>query len=73
MRSIDSRKFDRMAVRDLPTPLQLALFCLAVVFAFAVSANAQNVTVLNVPTTTTLWAGTTGFATAGLSSLTQQL
>jgi hypothetical protein len=54
MRSFDSRKFDRMAVRDL-------------------LANAQNVTVLNVPTTTTLWAGTTGFATAGLLWLTQQI
>jgi len=59
-----------MTVRDLPAPLQLVLWCLAVLFAFAASANAQNVTVLNVPTTTTVWAGTEGFATAGLSSLT---
>ncbi|HEY2172085.1 MAG TPA: hypothetical protein VGJ30_20860 [Candidatus Angelobacter sp.] len=62
--------FRPLAVRDLPAPMQLALWCLAVLFAFAASAHAQNVTVLNVPTTTTLWAGTTGFATAGLSSLT---
>ena len=57
--------FRPLAVRDLPVSMQLALWCLAVLFAFAASANAQNVTVLNVPTTTTLWAGTEGFATAG--------
>lgn len=70
MRSMSTTTFRPLAVRDLPVSMQLALWCLAVLFAFAVSANAQNVTVLNVPTTTTLWAGTEGFATAGLSSVT---
>jgi hypothetical protein len=58
--------FRPLAVRDLPVPLQLLLWCVAVLFAFAASANAQNVTVLNVPTTTTLLAGTQGFATAAI-------
>ncbi len=40
--------------------------------AFAISANAQNVTQLNVPTTTKLWGGTVNFAdpNIGLSSFT---
>ena len=59
-----------LSVRELPVTVQLLLFCLALLLACTTSARAQNVTVLNVPTTTTLWAGTTGFATAGLSSVT---
>ena len=38
--------------------------------AFAVTANAQNVTQLNVPTTTTLFAGTQDWNQFGLSSVT---
>ncbi|HYX52967.1 MAG TPA: hypothetical protein VE783_05915, partial [Candidatus Limnocylindrales bacterium] len=49
---------------------QLRLLILAVLLAFAASLHGQNVTVLDTPTTTTLWAGTTNFVTAGLSSLT---
>ena len=70
MRSIDTTTFRPLAVRDLPAPLQLALWCLAVLFAFAASANAQNVTVLNTPATTTLWAGTQDWSVFGLSSVT---
>jgi uncharacterized repeat protein (TIGR01451 family) len=47
-----------------------SIFCVAVFLLFAVTANAQNVTQLNVPTTTTLWAGTQDFVQFGLSSLT---
>ncbi|MBZ5533183.1 MAG: DUF11 domain-containing protein [Acidobacteriia bacterium] len=36
----------------------------------AITASAQNVTQLNVPTTTTLWAGTQDYVQFGLSSLT---
>lgn len=70
MRSMNATTFRPLAVRDLPAPLQLALWCLAVLFAFAASANAQNVTVLNTPTTTTLWAGTQDWSVFGLSSVT---
>lgn len=51
-------------------PLLVAALCLAFLLAFALSANAQNVTQLNVPTTTTLWAGTQDYVQFGLSSLT---
>ena len=47
-----------------------SFFCLAVFLLFAVTANAQNVTQLNVPTTTTLWAGTQDWNQFGLSSVT---
>jgi len=70
MRSNYQTAYYDLTVRELPLPAQVILWCMAVLFAFAASAHAQNVTVLNVPTTTTLWAGTTNFATAGLSSLT---
>ena len=59
-----------MGKRELPASLQLALFCLVLLCAFAASANAQNVTVLNTPTTTTLWAGTQDWSVFGLSSVT---
>ncbi|HKV91775.1 MAG TPA: fibronectin type III domain-containing protein [Candidatus Angelobacter sp.] len=48
----------------------LGLLCVTLLLAFATTANAQNVTQLNVPTTTTLWAGTQDYVTFGLSSLT---
>ncbi|HEU4416710.1 MAG TPA: fibronectin type III domain-containing protein [Candidatus Angelobacter sp.] len=48
----------------------LGLLCVTLLLAFAVTASAQNVTQLNVPTTTTLWAGTQDFAQFGLSSVT---
>jgi uncharacterized repeat protein (TIGR01451 family) len=48
----------------------IAALCLAFLLAFALSANAQNVTQLNVPTTTKLWAGTQDWSTFGLSSVT---
>ena len=47
-----------------------SFFCLAVFLMFAIAANAQNVTQLNVPTTTTLWAGTQDWNQFGLSSVT---
>jgi uncharacterized repeat protein (TIGR01451 family) len=70
MRSIRPTQCHPLAVRELPVPMQLALWCVAVLFAFAVSANAQNVTVLNTPTTTKLWAGTQDWSVFGLSSVT---
>lgn len=47
-----------------------SFFCIAVFLLFAITANAQNVTQLNVPTTTTLWAGTQDWSQFGLSSVT---
>lgn len=70
MRSNYQRKYLGLAVRELPVSVQLVLFCVALLFACSISANAQNVTNLNVPTTTTLWAGTQDFVQFGLSSLT---
>ena len=70
MRSMNTTTFRQLAVRDLPVPLQLVLWCMAVFFAFAASAHAQNVTVLNTPTTTKLWAGTQDWSVFGLSSVT---
>ncbi len=70
MRSIYRRHNPGFTARELPVRLQLVLFCLAMLFACTVSAGAQNVTQLNVPTTTTLWAGTQDFVQFGLSSLT---
>ncbi|HKV91138.1 MAG TPA: fibronectin type III domain-containing protein [Candidatus Angelobacter sp.] len=64
------RKYNELTNRELPASVQLLLFCLALLFACSISANAQNVTNLNVPTTTTLWAGTQDFVQFGLSSLT---
>lgn len=51
-------------------PLSLCLLCVMLLLAFASVANAQNVTQLNTPTTTTLWAGTQDWNTFGLSSIT---
>ena len=70
MRSDSRTAHQELAGQDLRFSVQVILVCLALILAFAASAHAQNVTVLNTPTTTTLWAGTTDFATAGLSSLT---
>lgn len=70
MRSNYQRKYLGLTVRELPVSVQLVLFCVALLFACSISANAQNVTNLNVPTTTTLWAGTQDFVQFGLSSLT---
>ena len=50
-------------------PRNLIALCLALLFAFA-AANAQNVTQVNTPTTTTLWAGTQDWLQFGLSSVT---
>jgi len=46
------------------------LLCVVVLLAFAATAGAQNVTQLNVPTTTQLWAGTQDWNQFGLSSVT---
>jgi len=70
MRSNYQRKNLGLTVRELPVSVQLVLFCVVLLFACSISANAQNVTNLNVPTTTTLWAGTQDFVQFGLSSLT---
>lgn len=48
----------------------LGLLCVTLLLAFATAANAQNVTQLNVPTTTQLWAGTQDWNQFGLSSVT---
>jgi uncharacterized repeat protein (TIGR01451 family) len=46
----------------------LAAACVAVLFAFAITASAQSVA--PTPTTATLWGGTQDFSAFGLSSLT---
>jgi uncharacterized repeat protein (TIGR01451 family) len=70
MRSNYRTKYFELADRELPRSVQFALLCLALFIAFAASAKAQNVTVLNTPTTTTLWAGTQDWSIFGLSSVT---
>jgi hypothetical protein len=67
MRSNYQGKYLGLTVRELPVSVQLVLCCVALLFACSISANAQNVTNLNVPTTTTLWAGTQDFVQFGLS------
>ncbi|HEY1936987.1 MAG TPA: fibronectin type III domain-containing protein [Candidatus Angelobacter sp.] len=70
MRSSYRTKHFPLTLRELPISVQLALWCVAVLFAFVASAHAQNVTVLNTPTTTKLWAGTQDWSVFGLSSVT---
>jgi uncharacterized repeat protein (TIGR01451 family) len=70
MRSNYHTKYVELTDRELPRYAQLALLLLALFLAFAASAKAQNVTVLNTPTTTTLWAGTLDWSIYGLSSVT---
>ncbi len=70
MRSNYYRKYQALTNRELPLPMQFLLLGVALLIVFASSANAQNVTVLNTPTTTTLWAGTQDWSTFGLSSVT---
>src|SRR4029077_3331405 len=48
----------------------LGLLCVMLFLAFAATANAQNVTQLNTPTTTKLFAGTQDWNQFGLSSVT---
>lgn len=70
MRSNYYRKYRALTKRELPMTVQFVLLGLALLIAFASSASAQNVTEINTPTTTTLWAGTQDWATFGLSSVT---
>ena len=70
MRSNYYRKYQTLTKRELPMPVQFVLLGLVLLIAFASSASAQNVTEINTPTTTTLWAGTQDWATFGLSSVT---
>src|SRR5262249_33426495 len=70
MRSNYYKKYQALTNRELPRPVQFMLLGLALLLAFASSASAQNVTVLNTPTTTTLWAGTQDWSVFGLSSVT---
>ncbi|HZU32880.1 MAG TPA: fibronectin type III domain-containing protein, partial [Candidatus Angelobacter sp.] len=70
MRSFNDKTYRELNDHKLSLPVQLALLCLALILAFAANANAQNVTVLNTPTTTSLWAGTQDWSTFGLSSVT---
>jgi len=70
MRSNYQTRYLALSDRELPRYVQFALLCLALFIAFASTARAQNVTVLNTPTTTTLWAGTQDWSTFGLSSVT---
>lgn len=64
----------RLSTEKQPIARKLSIctgfLCVMVLLAFATVANAQNVTELNTPTTTTLWAGTQDFVQFGLSSLT---
>src|ERR1700759_3940135 len=70
MRSNYLKKYYELTDRELPKSVQFALLFLVLFIAFAATARAQNVTVLNTPTTTTLWAGTQDWSIYGLSSLT---
>ncbi|HET9365314.1 MAG TPA: hypothetical protein VFP71_09945, partial [Candidatus Angelobacter sp.] len=70
MRSNYYRKYQALTKRELPMTVQFVLLGLALLIALASSASAQNVTEINTPTTTTLWAGTQDWATFGLSSVT---
>jgi uncharacterized repeat protein (TIGR01451 family) len=68
MRNITKTQSSQPRARKLS--ICLGLLCVTLILAFAVSANAQNVTQLNVPTTTQLWAGTEDWNKFGLSSVT---
>jgi uncharacterized repeat protein (TIGR01451 family) len=68
MRNITKTQSSQPRARKLS--ICLGLLCVTLILAFAVSANAQNVTQLNVPTTTELWAGTQDWNQFGLSSVT---
>jgi uncharacterized repeat protein (TIGR01451 family) len=68
MRNITKTQSSQPTARKLS--ICLGLLCVTLILAFAVSANAQNVTQLNVPTTTQLWAGTQDWNQFGLSSVT---
>lgn len=70
MRNIFKTQSSQPTARKLS--ICLGLLCVTLILAFAATANAQNVTQLNVPTTTQLWAGTINFAdtSIGLSSVT---
>src|ERR1700748_1796649 len=70
MRNNFRREYIELRDRELPKSVQFALLFLALFIAFAATARAQNVTVLNTPTTTTLWAGTQDWSIYGLSSVT---
>ncbi len=67
MKISPATQYSRPAARKLTISLSL-LFVL--LLAFAATASAQNVTQLNVPTTTQLWAGTQDWNQFGLSSVT---
>jgi titin len=68
MKNIKKTKYAQPTARTLP--MSLGLLCVILLLAFAPVANAQNVTQLNTPTTTTLWAGTQDWNVFGLSSVT---
>ncbi|HEY2393134.1 MAG TPA: fibronectin type III domain-containing protein [Candidatus Angelobacter sp.] len=68
MKNIKKTKYAQPTARTLP--MSLGLLCVILFLAFAPVANAQNVTQLNVPTTTTLFAGTQDWNQFGLSSVT---
>ncbi|HZU34183.1 MAG TPA: fibronectin type III domain-containing protein [Candidatus Angelobacter sp.] len=68
MKISPATQYSRPAARKLT--ISLSLLFVMLLLAFAVSANAQNVTQLNVPTTTQLWAGTQDWNQFGLSSVT---
>jgi hypothetical protein len=68
MKHITETKYAQLTARKLS--MSLGLLCVILFLAFAPIANAQNVTQLNTPTTTTLWAGTQDWNVFGLSSVT---
>jgi uncharacterized repeat protein (TIGR01451 family) len=68
MKQITKTKYAQLTARKLS--MSLGLLCVMLILAFANKANAQNVTQLNVPTTTTLFAGTQDWNQFGLSSVT---
>jgi uncharacterized repeat protein (TIGR01451 family) len=67
MRNITATQYTQPARKSSK---YVGLLCVVLLLAFATVANAQNVTQLNTPTTTTLWAGTQDWNTFGLSSVT---
>src|ERR1700743_246619 len=68
MRNITETHYAQPTARKLP--MYLRLLCVFLLAAFALTATAQNVTQLNTPTTTTLWAGTQDWSTCGLPAVT---
>jgi uncharacterized repeat protein (TIGR01451 family) len=68
MRLLTEKQYSQPIARKVS--MCYGFLCVVILLAFAVTAGAQNVTQLNTPVTTTLWAGTADWQQFGLSSLT---